>query len=366
MPFKEIGKVNFVYCIIQGSALLPILAMLAVQQMSVRTPSVPLRNLAHETACLNRPTYSDTSTARAVTGIVQLVAPLGGPQAAGEGHRLAALLGHSSLRAETHRGDPAGMAGRPPPAAGPPHRGSEGRGAAGRGRVAVLWGAVHLLVPPPGQGATGPHGAAGAQDRISTRQPRVVLDHPAGRDQGSDLLRAYYSGESADGLFAAQPDSHAAQDELLQALDRRLYPEAAAAGEGDLGDGSVSLAELEAAAKSLPRGKAPGLDGIPPSSPVRVLPSILVRAGAGAHRYAPGGLQQRCQSSIAAIAATGPHHSFVQGERSGQGVSGQLQAHHAAEHRLQAGSAGDRQPHRPAAQPGCGRHPDRLPPQALD
>ena len=27
--------------------------------------------------------------------------------------------------------------------------------------------------------------------------PRVVLDHPAGRDQGGDLLRAYYSGESA-------------------------------------------------------------------------------------------------------------------------------------------------------------------------
>ena len=73
----------------------------------------------------------------------------------------------------------------------------------------------------------------------------------------------YYKGESANGLFAAQPVSHAAQGELLQALDRRLSPEAAAAGEGDLGDGSVSLAELEAAAKSVPRGKAPGLDGIP-------------------------------------------------------------------------------------------------------
>ena len=79
----------------------------------------------------------------------------------------------------------------------------------------------------------------------------MVLDHPAGRDQGGDLLRAYYSGESADGIFAAQPVSHAAQDELLQALDRRLSPEPAAAGKRDLGDGSVSLAELEAAAKNL-------------------------------------------------------------------------------------------------------------------
>ena len=137
--------------------------------------------------------------------------PLGGTQA-GEGHRLAALLGHSSraqgssagsgvgqpgsarsLRADTHRGDPASMAGRPPPAAGPPHRGSEGRGAAGRDRVAVLWGAVHLLVPPPGQGARGPHGAAGAQDRISTKQPAGGAGPPSrarpGRRLAASLLQ---------------------------------------------------------------------------------------------------------------------------------------------------------------------------------
>ena len=225
--------------------------------------------------------------------------------------------------------------------------------------------------------------------------PRAVLDHPAGRDQGGDLLRAYSCGESADGLFAAQPVSHAAQDELLQALDRRLSQEAAAAGEGDLGDGSVSLAELEAAAKSLPRGKAPGLDGIPyefyllffffflRGSPRyyiganRTLPSTHAIGYVGKPvsylRFWPelgqeftDMLQEAFSSGASPALPPSLLQGRIQGERSGQGVSGQLQAHHAAEHRLQAGSAGDRQPHRPAAQPGCGRHPDRLPSQALD
>ncbi len=44
------------------------------------------------------------------------------------------------------------------------------------------------------------------------------------------MLRA--SGKSTKGLFAVQPVSQAAQGELLQTLDRRLSPEAAAAGEG--------------------------------------------------------------------------------------------------------------------------------------
>ncbi|CAL8470818.1 g10360 [Coccomyxa elongata] len=93
--------------------------------------------------------------------------------------------------------------------------------------------------------------------------PRIVLDTPAGRDQGGDILRDYYSGDSATGLFAAHPVSEAAQAELLQAVDMFLPPEAAATAEGANGDGSMPAAELEAALRSLPRGKAPGMDGIP-------------------------------------------------------------------------------------------------------
>ncbi|BDA44967.1 probable transposon TX1 uncharacterized 149 kDa protein [Coccomyxa sp. Obi] len=93
--------------------------------------------------------------------------------------------------------------------------------------------------------------------------PPVLLDTPAGRNQGSTLLRDFYSGDSATGLFAARPVSQPAQAELLEALDKSLTPEAAATAEGTSGDGSIPLTELEAALRSMPRGKAPGLDGIP-------------------------------------------------------------------------------------------------------
>ncbi|CAL8472191.1 g11733 [Coccomyxa elongata] len=92
---------------------------------------------------------------------------------------------------------------------------------------------------------------------------RVVLDTPAGRDQGGAVLRDYHSGYSATGLFAAHLVSEAAQVELLQAVDMFLPPEAAATAEGANGDGSMPAAELEAALRSLTRGKAPGMDGIP-------------------------------------------------------------------------------------------------------
>ena len=65
------------------------------------------------------------------------------------------------------------------------------------------------------------------------------------------------------GLFAAHPVSEAAQAELLQAEDMFLAPEATAAAEGANGDGSMPATELEPSLRSLPRGKAPGMDGIP-------------------------------------------------------------------------------------------------------
>ncbi|BDA49663.1 LINE-1 retrotransposable element ORF2 protein [Coccomyxa sp. Obi] len=93
--------------------------------------------------------------------------------------------------------------------------------------------------------------------------PPVLLDTPAGRNQGSTLLRDFYSGDSATGLFAARPVSQPAQAELLEVLDKSLTPEAAATAEGTSGDVSIPITELEAALRSMPRGKAPGLDGIP-------------------------------------------------------------------------------------------------------
>ncbi len=104
--------------------------------------------------------------------------------------------------------------------------------------------------------------------------PRVVLDTPAGRDQGCTLLRNFYSGDSQTGLFAARPVSPTAQAELLEALDMSLSPEAAAAAEGANGDGSIPITELQDALRSMPRGKAPGLDGIPYEFYQRFWPTV--------------------------------------------------------------------------------------------
>ena len=79
------------------------------------------------------------------------------------------------------------------------------------------------------------------------------------------------SGESDEGgpLCGGAGIAQSARDELLQALDRRLSQEALATGEGKHGNGSDSLAELEAVANSLPQGTWAGWH------PVRALPSDL-------------------------------------------------------------------------------------------
>ncbi|CAL5220134.1 g2091 [Coccomyxa viridis] len=51
--------------------------------------------------------------------------------------------------------------------------------------------------------------------------------------------------------------------EELRAVDRHLTPAQQQQGEGAAGDGSISLEDLTQALSSLPRGKAPGFDGLP-------------------------------------------------------------------------------------------------------
>ena len=109
-----------------------------------------------------------------------------------------------------------------------------------------------------------------AQTAIAALRSGVAPDSPVlelrsadDREEGLRILEEFYSGASPSGLFSARPVSLAAQDSLLAAIDQQLTPETAAAGEGDLGDGSLTLGELASALKGLPRGKAPGRDGIP-------------------------------------------------------------------------------------------------------
>ena len=114
--------------------------------------------------------------------------------------------------------------------------------------------------------------------------PAVPLD-AARRPQGAAALCAYFSGDMPDGLYAPRPTDRAAQDTLLGAVDMRMSPSAIAACLGIEGavDGAVAppqapaespassarLAgelteeELSAVCQRLPRGKAPGDDGLP-------------------------------------------------------------------------------------------------------
>lgn len=99
--------------------------------------------------------------------------------------------------------------------------------------------------------------------RPSANAAAIPLDTPAGVEQGRDILQSYYSSGSPAGLFASRNVSLPAQEALLAAVDRHLSAADSAAAEGPARDGSITLAELTQAVKELPRGKSPGLDGLP-------------------------------------------------------------------------------------------------------
>ncbi len=75
------------------------------------------------------------------------------------------------------------------------------------------------------------------------------------------LLRETWAGSTDKGLFASRQVS--AQEALLAAVDKHLSIDDSAAAEGPAGDGSITLAKLTQTVKQLPRGKSPGLDGLP-------------------------------------------------------------------------------------------------------
>ncbi|CAL5222084.1 g4391 [Coccomyxa viridis] len=79
----------------------------------------------------------------------------------------------------------------------------------------------------------------------------------------AQALETYYSASSPEGLFAPPQTSLDAQDALLAAVNRHLTPAQQQQGEGAAGDGSISLEVLSQALGFLPRGKAPGFDGLP-------------------------------------------------------------------------------------------------------
>ena len=78
------------------------------------------------------------------------------------------------------------------------------------------------------------------------------------REAAAECVAAHY-----EALFSSAPTDVAAQDVLLAATPQRLSDQAAEAAEGPGGDPAITLACLQEAVRSAPRGKRPGSDGLP-------------------------------------------------------------------------------------------------------
>ena len=98
------------------------------------------------------------------------------------------------------------------------------------------------------------------QRPVRNQQP-VPLNSMAGAAEAGDLLADFYDSASG-GIFAAATVDNAAQQTLLAAVDKQLSPAEQQQCEGPAGDGTITLDETAAALASLPRGKAPGSDGL--------------------------------------------------------------------------------------------------------
>ena len=89
----------------------------------------------------------------------------------------------------------------------------------------------------------------------------VRLTSQAGTQAAADIFADFYDAASG-GLFTAHPTVAADQQLLLAAIDKQLSLEEQQQCLGDSQDGSITTQEAEAALHSLPRGKAPGSDGL--------------------------------------------------------------------------------------------------------
>eukprot|EP00775_Hariotina_reticulata_P015163 gene15163-biopygen2012 len=101
------------------------------------------------------------------------------------------------------------------------------------------------------------HGVGVAAQPGST----VSFSAPGGTQQAATIFADYYAAATG-GLFTVHPTTAADQQLLLAAVDSQLSPEEQRQCLGELPDGSIQEDEAEAALRSLPRGKAPGSDGL--------------------------------------------------------------------------------------------------------
>lgn len=89
----------------------------------------------------------------------------------------------------------------------------------------------------------------------------VSTDSPLGAASAAGLLADFYD-PATGGLFAQHPTDPQQQQILLQCIDKQLSAAEQRTSRGPLADGSITVEEAAAALASLPRGKAPGSDGL--------------------------------------------------------------------------------------------------------
>ena len=89
----------------------------------------------------------------------------------------------------------------------------------------------------------------------------ISLSTQAGTQAAADVFADYYDA-AAGGLFTAHPTVAADQQLLLSAVDKQLSGDERRQCLGARQDGSITKQEAQEALLSLPRGKAPGADGL--------------------------------------------------------------------------------------------------------
>ena len=97
----------------------------------------------------------------------------------------------------------------------------------------------------------------------SIPESEFPLTTPAARTKAAQIISSYYSGDSPTGLFRLYPTDAAAQDTLLDSIDRQITPEPADGSQNAAEEGTFTAAELDAALSATANNKRPGPDGLP-------------------------------------------------------------------------------------------------------
>ncbi|KAF8059970.1 transposon TX1 protein [Scenedesmus sp. PABB004] len=93
-------------------------------------------------------------------------------------------------------------------------------------------------------------------------QPAVPLTSRAGVQEGGRIIADFFDADVPGGMFGVRPTDQQQQDCMLDALDRQLSAAEQRACRGQDPEGLLTLAEATAALAGLPRGAAPGSDGL--------------------------------------------------------------------------------------------------------